>query len=714
MVVHKDTIYLAYKDEQGKPELLRWFTADALKGAVKRGDFLTMRDPKDSRRVLISFDSIPEATRQAKGMPTRDSLLTDYRNQSLTSLVAFNTEAYNFFLQHPDTSKVAKEKAEQASWLIAIASAKPSQCKALGFASKNEFGEAMMVLMDQRHWHAWKCTTLKGLSKKLTPFKKYLKQQCTLAEACQSLISGKYGNSNRAKLEADQHALLVQLYSDANAKPNIEQVHAIYTRKAIEMVRLGHWSEDSLVSVSTVSTYLNKPEIMQMWYEARHGHQQYRNVFEPITQRQRPTYANALWVIDGTPIHRYFQTAEGGKYFRWNFFVVLDAFSQCVLGFWISQQEDSDTVLNALRNACAVTGTLPHQILYDNSSAIQSYRVQEAIDKISVVSFAAKAGNARTKVIESWFHWFNENVGQFRKGFTQNPFAKRLDNQPNREALALMVKNKELSMEADGLRELREDLTLANNTPRKFLGGKSALATYRASVQATQAKQRPFSEIIDIEAFYQLPGSNKKKQVYDQGKKKMITFFEPQLYPFTNKGIEITINKNTFTYDIEDPDFRRLYIGAKFTVRYEPNPERWTNAQYPDELLLYKNGAPLQWNGAHARALAKELVPMAVADYTEGSRHTINERLSNKKKQRALVQQDFEAMIARTKRNGTHTEVITDNAFDKEVLQNTLAQLNNQLIGGEDYKITDESSIQHPASKDLDRLSDYDKPLPLD
>lgn len=698
------------------------FNATSLKSrnndfANKRTDtYRFIKHPGDARINLTAFTSIPEATRSTKGMPTRDSLLNEYRNTQLSSLVAFNSNAYNYFMQQPETNKSAKEKAEQASWLIAIANAKTSQVRALGYSSKNEFYEAAITLMNQRGWHPWKCTTIKGMQKKLTPFQKYLKQKLTLAEACRSLISGKHGNDNAGKLEVDQHALLVQLYSDANAKPNFDQVWSIYTRKANEMVRMGLWHEKTLVNASTVRSYLTKPDVMQLWYEARHGHQAYRNVFEPVTQRFKPTYANALWVIDGTPLHRYFKTPEGGKYFRWNIFVVLDAFSQTVLGFWISEKENTDAVLGALRSACMVTGTLPTQVLYDNGRAIQSYRAQEALNKISVVAFPAKAGNARAKVIEGWFHWFNENVGKFRKGFTQNPFAKRLDNQPNREALALMAKNGELSMAEDIVRELKEDLTIANNKPRKFLGNKSPLAAYRASVQATPNKQRPFTAAIDVDAFYMLPGTNKKKKVFDEGKNKLVTFFEAQKYPFTNRGIDITINGTVYTYDIEDPNFRRLYIGQKFTVRYEPNPERWTNHQQPDELLLYKNDAPLQWNGDHARALVKELMPMAVGDYAPGTRALLNERLENKRTQRQLAQQDYSQLIERTKRNGTCIDMITANAFDKDVLNEARANRLDMITEGEEYNLAKPAKKIKAHPKDitpgpaLDRLADYDEP----
>lgn len=686
-------------------------------------------DPDQPNRKevkLIPYGSIPESTRTSKGMPPCEELLKQNNKHQITRLVSFNTEAYNYFLTQPPTTKRAKEKAEQASWLIAIASAKPSQVKALGFCSMDEFYTAAIDLMTehskQRNWHAWKCSTLLGLRKRLTPFKQFVKGSTSLSEACKELISEKVGNDNAAKIGLDQQAVLVQLYSDANAKPNFEQVWSMYTRKAREMVNLGNWDASTMISPSAVRAFLSKPSIRQVWFEARHGYQEYRNVFEPVTQRERPSFANALWVIDGTPSHRYFQHGEKGRYFRFNIFPILDAHSWCVIGFWLSETENTEAVLGALRSACWVSGYMPHQVLYDNSSAIQSFRAQEAIDKISVVSFAATAGNARSKIIENFFHHFNADVQKFRPGYTANPFALTLNNRPNREALARMVKSHELPAAEHALKQAIEDLTIWNNTPRKFLAGQSPLAMYRKSVESTLNKQRAFSEIVDREAFYQIPGEHKKIRTYEEGKVKLVNTFIAQQYEFTNRGIDIVLNGKSFTYDIEDSAFRALYIGQKFTVRFEPNQERWVEGQ-PDRMYIYQDGTPLQWNDSHVCALPKKLLPMAVADYQPGTRADINSRQQNKKQQRTIVQTNFNELVEHTKRNGTYTEVITSNAFDKQVLNDATAQRLDMIIQGDDFKITTpkveqpervKSSLSPNGERVTDRLSEFDEPLPLD
>lgn len=681
-------------------------------------------DPSQPARKelkLIPYMGIPESTRIEKNMPTLEELTKQHLENELQRQCGFSEDAYGYFLSHKnikDTKSTtrqhqAKAKAEQAYMLNTLARIRTTEVRHLGFADKPSYYTAAIEQLKKtaaaRQWPAWKCNGLPGLTRKLKPFQKAAKGKITMQQAWDSLINQRVNNDNALKLDSDQQALLVQMYADP-VKATPEEVHRIYLNKAKEMIGHGLWNEKSLISESAVRAFLNKPGITPLWYEARHGYQAYRNVFEPVTERINATFANALWVIDGTPIHNYFQHLDKGKYFRWNIFIVLDAHSHCVLGFWLSETENTEAVIGSLRSACTISGKLPHQVLYDNGSAIQSYRGQHAIQTISVVSFGASAGNARSKVVESYFAWFNQHVQKFRTGFTANPFAKTLDRQPNREALAKQVKEGKLPIAENAVKQLIEDFTIANNTPRPFLNNLSPLQAYRKSIEITSAKQRTFSKEIDIEAFYALPGANKQVRTMIEGKPKMVSTFVPQTYEFTNRGIEITINGTPYSYDIEDAGFRKQFIGQRFEVRYESDRSKWIDERQPAQLLLYLQGTPLQWQGVHAAALPKIKFAMAVADYREGERNNLHAHLERKKEQRTLTLQDRDAMIALTKANKTYTEV-SENAFDKEVLQAANSEYLNQIIGGDDYTL--DAPKEMPETSGFDRL-DYGLDGPTD
>jgi hypothetical protein len=673
---------------------------------------------------LIPYTGIPETTRAEKNMPPHEALLATCRQDQLLRLSGFDDAAYNHYLNHSMVKRTrthtreaaAKAKAEQVHVLARLAAMTNTEARALGCSSKEDLYTraipALQKLAEERNWPHWKCTTVPGLRKRLKPFIQLRKGKINATQAYDSLLNKRVGNDNAQCLGPEQHNLIIQLYSDGNAKPNTAQVHHMYSNKAKELVNAGLWADKVLVEESTVRQFLYKPAIKQLWYEARHGYQQYRNIYELVTHRQRASFANAMWVIDGTPSHRYFQAGDKGRYFRFNIFPILDAHSWCVVGFWLSETETAEAVLGALRAACTVTGCMPYQILYDNSSAIKSYVAQEAIHKISVTSFPTTVGNARAKIIEPFFKLFNSEVQRFRPGYTHNPFALRLDNRPNREALALMVKSHELPAAAAAIQQAIEDFTLWNNKPRKMLGGQSPIQVLRASMEATASRQRKFTKAIDIEAFYTLPGEEKRVRTMIDGKPVTSNTFIPNTYELTNRGIEIVFAGQRVYYQVAEADFRAQFTGQKFSVRYEPNKELWQGGQ-PAELLLYLQGQPVQWQGVHMAAVPAQKFAMAVADYRPGEGAQLRQHLNGKKQQRQLVQQRFADVIESTKRNGTYTEVITDNAFDKQVLQDAQENILNQVINGREYNLLN-APTPEPDTTRTDRLADYDKPLPLD
>src|SRR5688500_4555920 len=112
------------------------FTQSFLDKQTSTGNYACTyaHDPDQPTRKevkLIPYTSIPAQTRTDKNLPSQDELTKRIRAREIAHLVTFNTDAYNYFLSQPTTAKRAKEKAEQASWFIAIARIKPSQVREL-------------------------------------------------------------------------------------------------------------------------------------------------------------------------------------------------------------------------------------------------------------------------------------------------------------------------------------------------------------------------------------------------------------------------------------------------------------------------------------------------------------------------------------------------------------------------------------------------------
>lgn len=643
---------------------------------------------ESEKGTFIQYNSIPKATLSSYDLPST----TDLIKQNLSQLVKPITGAKDYYLAEPNTYSYADDLAQIAAWLMFLASVSRKQANTMGYNSLDTLYTDAMDHM--KSLPRWKAGSLQILKRKLRPFNQYFKglnnqQKVELSTPLSSLISKKYGNSNTRKITKEQEALMIQIYSQPN-KPSIEQTWTLYLRQATEMVAAyeqsngGHgWDKKCLVSYSTVKHLLTSKRVQQMVYEKRHGYQAYRNEYEIVTPRENASFSNALWVIDGTPVHRYYYDAETKKaYSRINVFVVLDAHSWTVLGFWVSEKEDTEAVKGALRSACTLGGHLPHQIQFDNSRAIKSYFSQKAMQVIAEYCTSTAVGNARAKIVEPFFKQFNEQVLKFRPGYTASPvMAKSLQNQPNREALALQVKQGLIPSKDQAIKELHEDFTLWNNRVMKKYG-KSPLQRYTESMQSSAAKQRKFAHQHALEAFYQMPGELKQVKVIENGKQVMRTSFLPQEFEYTTKGIRDCA--------VKDTAFNSRFIGEKFQIKYDPKFE-------DTRIYLYQDEKPFHFEGQHVAMVPREKMHMAIADHEPGEMAKIQGLQAAKKEQRKLAQDALNHHVAITESNGTYTEAITENAFDKEVLNAAKANRMEQLVNGQDYQLQqpDQSSDLH-------------------
>ena len=630
--------------------------------------------------TFIQYSTIPGPTQTKYDLPPESTLI----KSNLSKLVTMPAGAKDFYLSQPETYAYAGEIAQQSAWLLFLAAVTRSQAKSMGYPSMDDLYTDALGIMAKLP--RWKCSNIAVLKRKLKPFNRLFKKPLNgvytpgqLQTALRSLISAKYGNSNSQKVTKEQEALLVQIYSESN-KPNIEQAWTMYLREATKMVEAYKasngaqgWNEKCLVSYSTVKQLLMSKRVQQMVYEARHGYQAYRNEYEIVTRRTAPSFANAMWVLDGSPVHRYYYDPKTKKaYSRLNVFVVLDAHSWCVLGFWVGDNEDTTAVKGALRAACELGQHLPYQLQYDNSSALKSFLSQQCMNAIAEHCTPTSVGNARAKIIEPFFKQFNEQVLRFREGYTASPvMASNINNKPNREALARQVKDGLLPTVDQAVKELHEDFTLWNNRVMKKYQ-KSPLQRYRESMQATIERQRKYTHTHEVEAFYTMPGELKKVKILEEGKQVLRQRFIPKSYEYTNEGIKGHI--------VPGVEFNNVHIGEYFEIKYDPRQEE-------GRIYLYKDQQPYRFEGEHVAMLPREEFSMALVDRVEGEGKALHEHLETKKAQRHLAKERFNELVAITKANGTYTPAITENAFDKEVLNAAKADRMERLVNGSQYQL---------------------------
>lgn len=460
------------------PDFLKTATKEYRKG--NKPSYHNIPDPQDNRFCLVSYDGIPEKTRLEKGVPEKTELV---KQGLIKGQLQPDTKALAFFLDNPHTNQWAKDYQMITAYLMYAAPATVSFARELGFSGVNGFYQTIIDLMQAEKFEAWNISNLDRFKRKLSPFKKACKSnlEADYKKALSTLISKKYGLKNAAKVVAKDSqseeikGVLIKIYADPQ-KYSIEDAHLTYMhiakRKFEEYTatngRKG-WNDKCFITAQTIANFLYDPAIQQVWYPKRHGNGEYKNKFERVTKRIAATYSNAKWVIDGTPLHRYFQDGDSA-FNRVHVFFVLDESTWCILGVGISLiGESSGQILQALRAASHNAGIMagdeklyiPYEVQSDNSSANHYDAIKNAYEVIGTVHRPSRVGNSKAKTAEPLNKHFFARWMKFREGFTGSMgMSTDINNKVNQDRLTEIVrKNNYLTLKTP-LNSFKKMLTI--------------------------------------------------------------------------------------------------------------------------------------------------------------------------------------------------------------------------------------------------------------
>ncbi|WP_270544904.1 hypothetical protein [Butyricimonas paravirosa] len=446
------------------------------------------------------------------------------------------------------------------------------------------------------------------------------RQQEYEKEGILALVSGKFGNTGARKVDDERLQVLIDLYSDPH-KPDYVRVTKLYN----EIVLQNEWTikdKPAVISESCVKYNLNIPEVMQVWYLARHGVQAWKNLFGYTILRYRPSTRDAVWCGDGTKVNLFYITPSG-KAAKLNVYAIVDAHSGYWLGWDISEESDNmGSVQRAFRMAVIRSGyRLPFQMQYDGDKSNNYFK------RLTTLHFPAMPNNGQSKIIERCFKNLQDQHMRYADGFTgMNIKSKNINNHLNEDFIESLYKDNSLKNKQETI-ELQEwFLHVVNNTPGK--DGKTPKEKYFGS-QNPDTREivaldwiNMFWEWNENECVYAKEGiswvENKIKRVYEVA----------EGYEFDFKNDQLP---ERYTPDC---DFACKYIRQKFYIRFDPlNRSR---------VALYKEEAD-NTRRFVAWALEKDRMAYAVQDYKEDEKAEINKRLTIKKEQQKRAKQKREA-----------------------------------------------------------------------
>lgn len=363
------------------------------------------------------------------------------------------------------------------------------------------------------------------------------------ADGYQSVVSGKLGNSSALKITGDFLKLIVALkrskvpvYTDAQL---FEKANEIAEERGWKPIR----------SLSGMKKWLSSPSVEPLWYDAVYGEQAARQRYGRKHKTALPTRRDTLWYGDGTKLNLYYRD-EQGKVRTTQVYEVIDAMSEVLLGYCISDTEDYEAQYHAYRMAIQKSGHKPYEIVYDNQGGHKKLDSDGFIGKICRVHRPTQPYNGESKTIESVFGRFQAQVLHKDWRFTgQNVTAKKASSRPNVEFIEA---NK------DSLYTL-EELKDAYAAARK---------EWNEGVHPATGERR-----IDM---YEKSVNEETQEVTLHDMVDMFWVFTKRMATFTDQGLQVTIKGEKRQYEVcsspgvPDHEWRRKHTYERFIVAYDP------------------------------------------------------------------------------------------------------------------------------------------------
>ena len=396
-------------------------------------------------------------------------------------------------------------------------------------------------------------------------------------EGLECLVHKNYktGSQNAVKVhEGEQADMLISLISE-HRNFDCQEIANLYN----------HWAEQhgwELISRSTVQKWAQDNKFITM--ASKHGAAAFRNQVSYTVKRKAPTSAMYLWVFDGWDAELAYQKrGKNGRttyHNRLTLEVILDAATKYPIGWAVGECESADLIREALRNAERhveeLTGQMlrPHQLQCDNFAKKAMWDTYTELALLAVTP--ARVGNAKSKIIEPWFHHLNDKHCRYAFNWTGHGVTANKENQPNLDITLSRKSN------IPTLEELIEEISLVMGQYRA-----EALPAYQKALEALSADERV---ALDMKQYLSLFGQS-----------------TGQTYQLQATGINVRIMGQRHQYDLlpatdSEKDIQeairfREKCWEKWNVKLDPLDKNYILVENSDQteqfLLTLKDEQPM-------------------------------------------------------------------------------------------------------------------------
>lgn len=499
--------------------------------------------------ALIMYSSLPDRFRARfeaiHGNP--EQILEQQKMEK--KVLKIDKDARDFYMSHilPNGKTLVDTRVEEytinASVLGLVLTAlneRMAKVQALGGGVPKDLWHKALDLSEsyRKDYNHTLPNTLRGFRDKMNAYKR---------NSYVALISGKDGNENTLKITDEAGDQIIALKRSKVPVYTNSQLFAKYN----EIAKDKGWKP--LKSISSLVSFLERPEVKRRWYDAVHGelaaHQKYTRKHKTAL----PSFRDSLWYADGTKLNLFYKDYdENGKLQvrTTQVYEVMDAFSETFLGYFISDRENFNAQYNAFRMAIQTAGHRPFEIVVDNQGGHKKDEAKDLFEHICHVFRFTAPYSGQSKTIESAFGRFQAEILHQDWRFTgQNITTKKATSRPNIEFIEANKEN---------LYTL-EELKIA----------------YAKAREAWNNTKHPATGVVRFE-MYQNSVNPETTAVDQLDMIEMFWLTTPKPSTFTASGITIEINKKKYTYEVlgtdkmPDLEFRKKHTFRQFYVMYDP------------------------------------------------------------------------------------------------------------------------------------------------
>ena len=302
-----------------------------------------------------------------------------------------------------------------------------------------------------------------------------------------------------------------------------------------------------------VYLHLYEPENMRKWIISRDGLEAYRNKFGHKLQIDKTdNFPNAYWLFDGTKLD-FMYLQEGGIVANLKIDVVMDYYSEKIIGWSVQESENINGHIEAIGGAINTAGARPYLITYDNQAGHKSTRMQELYSNL-----VAKDGGS---------HYPHK-----AKAHT-NPIEQIFNRLQQQEISTWWFSDKQSVKVRSIKNRMNADFVLDNKSqlPTKD----EVLKAWEISVNRWNESQHPKMNTSRNEAYTHDIGI--KEEINHLEQVQLLWLDETKQITYRGNGITLKIRDEKYIFEVYDQngnidmEFRYKYVNTKFKVRYHPN-----------------------------------------------------------------------------------------------------------------------------------------------